>query len=217
MVAGCAAMDARCSQASLMENPAYLRAAAHYLMATEKGKPMTVMMPYADALRDIADWFRQLWAESLGKQYSLDREEVFAGQTPLKALGATDQHSQVQLYREGPNDKVFNLIELSRFDRSLKIPDTLPDVEGLDYLRGKTMNKLMAAELKGTMDALKENKRPVMRIVLPRLNAHSVAQLLYMLEVETAMAGRLFNVNTFDQPGVEAGKVIARKLMGGAG
>jgi glucose-6-phosphate isomerase len=79
------------------------------------------------------------------------------------------------------------------------------------------MNKLMVAELKGTMDALKGNKRPVMRVSLPRLNAHTVAQLLYMLEVETAMAGRLYNVNTFDQPGVEAGKIIARQLLGGRG
>ena len=217
MRAGCAAMDARCSQPSLMDNPAYLRAAVQYLMSTEKGKNISVMMPYADGLRDVADWYRQLWAESLGKQFSLDGAEVFAGQTPVKALGATDQHSQVQLYREGPNDKIFNIIEVARFDRTLKIPNTLPEVPGLDYLRGKSMNKLMNAELRGTMDALKASKRPVIRVVLPKLNAHTVAQLLYMLEVETAMAGRLFNVNTFDQPGVEAGKIIARELMGGAG
>jgi glucose-6-phosphate isomerase len=217
MVAGCAAMDTRCSQASLLENPAYLRAAVQYLMDAKKGKNMSVMMPYADGLRDVADWYRQIWAESLGKQYNLDAEEVFCGQTPIKALGATDQHSQVQLYREGPNDKIYNILEVGKFDRTLKIPDTLSQVSGLDYLRGKSMNKLMVAELKGTMDALKGNKRPVMRVSLPRLNAHTVAQLLYMLEVETAMAGRLYNVNTFDQPGVEAGKIIARQLLGGRG
>ena len=165
----------------------------------------------------MADWYRQLWAESLGKRMSLDGEEVYAGQTPIKALGATDQHSQVQLYREGPNDKIFNILEVRRFGTSLRIPDVLKKVKELDYLRGVTMNKLMAAELRGTLDALKNSKRPAIRIVLPQLNAYTLAQVLYMLEVETAMAGRLYNVNTFDQPGVEEGKQIARKLMGGRG
>lgn len=215
MAAGCAAMDKECSKASLFENPAYLRAAAQYLMDVKKGKTMSVMMPYADGLRDVADWYRQLWAESLGKRFDLDGNEVFAGQTPIKALGATDQHSQVQLYREGPNDKIYNVLEVKRFATSLRIPDVLPQVKGLDYLRGATMNKLMAAELRGTLDALKSSKRPVMRIILPQLNAYTLAQTLYMLEVETAMAGRLYHVNTFDQPGVEEGKIIARRLMGG--
>lgn len=211
---GCAAMDARCGTLPMMENPAYLRAAVQYLAHTQKGKAMSVMMPYADALRDVADWHRQLWAESLGKRLSLDGEEVYAGQTPIKSLGVTDQHSQVQLYREGPNDKIFNIIEVTKFDRTLRIPSVLNDITQFDYLRGKTMNKLMAAELRGTMDALKISNRPVSRIILPRINAHTVAQLLYMLEVETAMAGRLYNVQTFDQPGVDEGKKIARALMG---
>ena len=207
-----------------MENPAYLCAAAQYLLHVRKGKPMTVMMPYSDALRDVADWYRQLWAESLGKKNSLDQTNppdekyfVYAGQTPIKSLGATDQHSQVQLYREGPNDKIFLFIEAERFGCELAIPSVLPQVTGLDYLKGQTMNKLMDAELKGTMDALMESKRPVVRISMPCVEAGTVAQLLYLLEVATAMAGRLYNVNTFDQPGVESGKKIARKLMGGEG
>ena len=209
-------MDKRCSVADLMRNPAYLNSAIHYLADTKKGKTISVMMPYADGLRDVADWYRQLWAESLGKRLSLDGEEVFVGQTPVKALGATDQHSQVQLYREGPNDKLINLIEVRRFDKTVRIPDALTPIDAVDYLRGKSMNKLMAAELRGAMDALKTSRRPVSRIVLPRVNAHTVAQLMYLLEVETAMAGRLYNVQTFDQPGVEEGKRIARRLMGGA-
>lgn len=217
MFAGCAAMDARCAKADIGENPAYLRAAVQYLADVNKGKAMSVMMPYSDALRDVADWYCQLWAESLGKKNSLDGAEVYTGQTPIKALGATDQHSQIQLYREGPNNKLINIIEVGRFDSTLKIPDTLSFLSELNYLRGKTMNKLMAAELQGTVDALTLSKRPVSRIVLPRVNEHTVAQLLYMLEAETAMAGRLYNVNTFDQPGVEEGKRIARELMGAAG
>ena len=213
--AGCAAMDARCSTPDLKTNPAYLRAAVQYLADTRKGKVMTVMMPYSDGLRDMADWYRQLWAESLGKRYALDGREVFAGQTPIKALGATDQHSQVQLYREGPNNKIFTIVEVQRFDKTLRIPRVLESISELDYLRGKTMNKLMAAELRATMDALKQSLRPVTRIVLPRIDAQTVGQLMYLFEVETAMAGRLYQVQTFDQPGVDEGKWIARTLMAG--
>jgi glucose-6-phosphate isomerase len=217
MFAGCAAMDARCSTPDIEENPAYRRAAFHYLADTLKGKSLSVMMPYADGLYRVADWYRQLWAESLGKRQNRAGEEVFVGQTPIKALGATDQHSQIQLYREGPNDKLISVLEVQRFDKTLKYPDVLGEINGLGYLRGASMNKLMAAELKGTVDALKFSKRPVVRVVLPRIDAESVAQLLYMLEVETAMAGELYNVNAFDQPGVEYGKEVARKLMGGQG
>ncbi len=217
MMEGCAAMDQRCSSADLKENPAYLRAAFQYLAATNKGKVMSVMLTYANGLYSVADWYRQLWAESLGKRYSLDGEEVFAGQTPIKALGATDQHSQIQLYREGPNDKLINTLEVKKFAKTVPIPNVLASIDKLSYLRGATMNRLMAAELQGTIDALKLSQRPVARIILPRVNAHTVAQVLYMLEVETAMAGRLFNVNAFDQPGVEEGKRIARKLMGAEG
>lgn len=210
---GCRRMDERCGSSDPAQNPAYLRAAVHYLADTLKGKVMSVMMPYADSLRDVADWYRQLWAESLGKRFSLNGAEVYAGQTPIKALGATDQHSQVQLYREGPNDKIFTIVEVSRFTKNARIPNVLASIADFAYLRGKTMNKLMAAELRGTMDALKASNRPVVRVVLPKVNEDTVAQLLYMLEVETAMAGRLYNVNTFDQPGVEEGKKIARALM----
>jgi len=214
---GCARMDERCSVPSLTLNPAYLRAVMHYLLDTRKNKHIAVMMPYADALRDIADWYRQLWAESLGKRFAVDGTEVYTGQTPLKALGATDQHSQIQLYREGPNDKIITMIDVGRFDSTLRVPDVLPQISGVDYLRGKTMNKLMNAEFLGTMDALKASRRPVIRITLPRITASTVAQLLYMLEVETAMAGKLYRVNAFDQPGVEEGKRNARKRMGGEG
>lgn len=217
MAEGCAAMDARCTKTDVQENPAYLRAAMHYLLDTQKGKHLSVMMPYADGLKDVADWYCQLWAESLGKEHDFEGNVVHTGQTPVKALGATDQHSQVQLYREGPNDKVFNLLEVAKFDKTLKIPANLEYISELAYLRGKSMNKLMAAEYRGTVDALKVSKRPVIRVTLPRLNANTVAQLLYMLEVETAMAGRLYNINAFNQPGVEEGKKIARRLMGGEG
>ena len=214
---GCEAMDERCVSPDIEHNPAYLRAAVQYVADTVKDKKISVFMPYADSLEHVADWFCQLWAESLGKRHTLGGDEIFAGQTPVKALGATDQHSQIQLYREGPNDKIINIVEVKRFDRSIRIPDTLGELTELDYLRNKSMNRLMTAELKGTMDALKSSHRPTVRIQLPVVNANTVGQLLYMLQVETAMAGRLYNINAFDQPGVEEGKKIARKLMGGEG
>lgn len=216
LAAGCRAMDRRCSSDSLRDNPAYLRAAIHCLLCEEKGKTISVMMPYSDRLRDVADWYRQLWAESLGKETGLDgrKRSQPAGQTPVKALGVTDQHSQLQLYLEGPNDKVVTILEETTFERSLKIPDLLPGARGLGYLRGKTMNQLMAAERKATADALREAARPVIRVTLPRVNEHTLGQLLYMLEVETAMAGRLLGVNAFDQPAVESIKVFTRKYMG---
>ena len=217
VAAGCRAMDRRVSKASIEDNPAYLRAAVHYSLAERKGKSISVMMPYSDRLRDVADWYRQLWAESLAKNVPPDGSAPpsCAAQTPLKALGVTDQHSQLQLYLEGPNDKVITILEQSAFERSLKIPDFPAGKGGVGYLRAKTMNRLIASERKATADVLRDAGRPVIRITLPQVNEHAMGQLLYMLEVETAMAGRLFNVNAFDQPAVESIKVLARKYMGG--
>lgn len=215
LLAGCRAMDRRTSKASLRENPAYLRAAFHYLASEKKDKSISVMMPYSDRLRDIADWYRQLWAESLGKKESLDgsHKTLFAGQTPVKALGVTDQHSQLQLYLEGPNDKIITILEEKKFQHRMPIPRGPAGIRGIGYLRGKSMQRLIAAECRATADALREASRPVIRVVLPTVNANTIGQLLYMLEVETAMAGRLFNVNAFDQPAVEAIKVFTRRYM----
>ncbi len=215
LIAGCATMDARCKHSSLTENPAYLRAAVHFLGWHRKGKSISVMMPYSDALRDIADWYRQLWAESLGKTRSLDgREGIECGQTPVKALGVTDQHSQLQLYLEGPNDKIITIMDVKQFRDALAIPKVLPEMGGAEYLRGSTMAKLINAECKATAGALREAGRPVISVSFPKVTAHTVAQMLYMLEVETAMAGRLFGVDAFDQPAVERIKVLTREFMG---
>ncbi|MDH5510220.1 MAG: glucose-6-phosphate isomerase [Nitrospinota bacterium] len=217
MLEGAAAMDARCRSASLKENPAYLFAAIHYLMDTSKGKKMTVMMPYSHRLMDVADWFRQLWAESLGKKQDFDGNTIFAGQTPIKALGATDQHSQVQLYVEGPHDKLVCFLETEKIQSQLTIPPVFGDEPALAYLGGATMNRLLAVEKDGTEYALTVNKRPNMTIRLPKVDAHSLGQLLYMLEVATAFAGGLYRVDAFDQPGVEFGKNYAYAMMGRQG
>ncbi|MEX2016421.1 MAG: hypothetical protein WD873_07250 [Candidatus Hydrogenedentales bacterium] len=212
--AGCETMDRACASDALDDNPAAQGAAVHSALCLNKGKTISVMLPYADALRDVADWFRQLWAESLGKKYGLDGQTLHRGQTPVKALGATDQHSQLQLYLEGPNDKIINVLQVANFGVDLTIPDAVPEVTSLDYFRGKSLGDLLQAECHATAAVLEEAQRPVIRIDIPHVNANTVAQLLYLFEYQTAIAGRFFGVNAFDQPAVEAIKIKTREFLG---
>jgi glucose-6-phosphate isomerase len=212
---GAADMDARCSAADAMKNPAAILA---WLLVefAKRGKPNHVLMPYCNALYLLADWFRQLWAESLGKRHDLDGAEVCAGATPIKALGTTDQHSQVQLYREGPNDKVIGFLEVESFDHDVTIPADL-DVENLRYLQGQSLAMLLNAEKRATEYALLESKRPNFTIRFPRLDAHAVGQFIQLWQVTTAYAGLLLNIDAYDQPAVETGKKATFGLMGRAG
>ncbi len=212
---GAAEMDQRCSNVDALKNPAAVL--AYVLMEfTRRGKGNHVMMPYCNALYLLADWFRQLWAESLGKRYDRDGREVYAGATPIKALGATDQHSQVQLYREGPNDKVFGFLEVETFEQDVTIPADL-DVDALRYLQGSTLGTLLNAEKRATEYALVESQRPNFTIRFPRLNAHSVGQFIQLWEIVTAYAGLMLNIDAYDQPAVETGKVATFGLMGRPG
>jgi len=212
---GAAEMDERCTSEDLEKNPA-ARLAWLLMEFTKRGKGNHVLMPYANALYSLADWFRQLWAESLGKQTDLDGNEIYAGATPIKALGATDQHSQIQLYREGPNDKVIGFLEVEKFDLDLTIPTGL-GVEKLAYLEGKTLSQLLQAEKKATEYALVESNRPNFTIHFPEINAHTVGQFIQLWQITTAYAGLLLNINPYDQPAVETGKKATFGLMGRAG
>jgi glucose-6-phosphate isomerase len=214
LLAGAREMAQRCTRPDMMKNPAYLNAAIHYLLDTRRGKTVSVMMPYANALRDVADWYRQIWAESLGKANDVHGRKVFAGQTPVKALGATDQHSQAQLYVEGPNDKVFNLVQTETFRAKCPIPRTFRDVPDLAYLKGHDMGALINAELDATEFALAKAKRPSVRFVMDAITPENVGGLLYLLEVQTAFAGGLYEIDAFNQPGVEEGKKATAALMG---
>ena len=217
LMQGAADMDKRVKEADVLKNPAAMLAAVHYAL-NNKGKPMSVMMPYATSLYSLADWFRQLWAESIGKRYDLSgRKEVFAGQTPIKALGTTDQHSQVQLYREGPNDKVITFIEVERFGTKLAIPSSMKQVRTLEYLAGATMQQLMNAEKLGTEYALLESKRPTMTVLFPQISPETVGQFLYLYEVAVSYMGGLLGINTYDQPAVQLGKDATYALMGKPG
>ena len=191
------------------DHPAVVGAAMHYLMDTVRGRNVRVMMPYADALERLAAWFVQLWAESLGKDGK--------GSTPHGAVGTTDQHSQVQLYMEGPQDKVIEIVEVEEHPRDLTIPEAYEDLEGVGYLGGHTMAELLNVECDATRKALTEAGRPNSTIRLGAVNEENLGYLLQALEIQTAISGALYGVNAFDQPGVEAGKEITYKRMGRPG
>lgn len=209
MVNGIKDMDLALKNTDINENIAAQNALIHYLLDTQKGKNMSVMMPYSSRLKYVSDWFVQLWAESLGKS-------DYVGPTPIKALGATDQHSQIQLYNEGPNNKVISFIRVDEFDNTLEIPNIF-EYTGIGYLGGKSVNRLLNAEADSTRVALTDNKRPVVTITLDKINGYNLAQLLYMLEVQTAITGELYGIDAFNQPGVEQAKNYTYALMGRAG
>ena len=208
-------MDKRLKGDDVNSNAAAMIAAIHYLL-NEKGKTISVMMPYSTSLYSCADWFRQLWAESLGKQHGLTKKNVFAGQTPVKALGTTDQHSQVQLYREGPNDKVIQFLEVERFAQKLAIPSSLKSVPSLQYLAGSNFQTLINSEKLATEYALKESQRPTLTVLFPQISPQTVGQFLYLYEVAVSYMGGLLEINTYDQPAVELGKQATYALMGQA-
>ncbi len=214
LLAGAQAMDKRCKKSNVWDNPAYLSALVHYLADTQNGKTISVMWPYSDALARLADWYVQLWAESLGKFTDPENKKGAVGQTPLKAVGATDQHSMLQLFMEGPNDKIFTFIAAGRYRHRVMIPKAFHSLLGAGYLGGKTLNDLIQAERRGVTLALTEAQRPSITVTLPVINEHTVGQLLLLLQVQTAVAGQLYGINAFDQPGVQAGKDLTYAQMG---
>ena len=194
-----------------------LMAAALQFVAMKKGKNISVMMPYADSLKYIADWYCQLWGESLGKSVDKDGKYVYAGQTPVKALGVTDQHSQIQLYREGPFDKVITFIAVDNFRNDVMIPEGLPEFPDVNFLCGNTMGTLLNTERKATEYALAKKKRLNRTIVVPEVNAYTLGQILMLFMMETAFVGAMLNIDTFNQPGVEEGKNATYAMFGRKG
>ena len=213
MVAGAKDMDERCKSDAAFENPALLDAGL-MVLCMQKGVNMSVMMPYADSLKLMADWYAQLWAESLGKNVTLDGKPCNVGQTPIKTLGVTDQHSQLQLYTEGPYDKAITFLKVDAFRATTPIPHGCDDIPTIAFLGGKSHNQLIEAERKGTEYALYRAGRMSQTITLPEVNASTVGQLLYFFELVTAYAGALLNIDTFNQPGVEESKIAAYAVMG---
>jgi glucose-6-phosphate isomerase len=180
-------------------------AALHHALAKDGKLTHTVMWNYADRLKTLAAWWQQLWAESLGKDGK--------GTSPVGAVGPVDQHSQLQLFRDGPNDALYTIIAPDTKGHGLAAPTDRAKALGLDYLVGKTMGDLVAAEAKASAETLSRNKRPVRQIRVPTVDEYSIGALMMHFMLETILMGRLMGVDPFDQPGVEESKVLTRKYL----
>jgi glucose-6-phosphate isomerase len=214
LLRGAADMRTRCDADRWTSNPAGAFAVLQWLADTRYGRHGHVFMPYADGLRDMAAWFVQLWAESLGK---IRPDGTHVGPTPIAALGATDQHSQVQLFMEGPNDKTVTFLTVAQGSHDLHIPRLHAAHADLAYLGGHRLSELLGVEQFATAGALAARGRMNMLIGLERLDTWHVGGLIMLLEIATAFAGELYGVSAFDQPGVELGKRFAYGMFGRPG
>ena len=217
LLRGAAVAAEDCTKASMWSNPAYLFAALMFALREKKKRSTVVMMPYADSLAGVADWFAQLWAESLGKRLSVKGREVWAGQTPIKAVGATDQHSQLQLYMEGPQDKAVVFLGVESYRVDIKIPALFKELPDIAYLGGSSLGDLLRTEQAATARSLAVAGRPNLTMTMPKVTPASLGYLLYMLEVATVASGYLYQIDPLDQPGVEMGKKFTYGLMGRTG
>ena len=214
LLAGAKFMQELCENTNIKRNPALMSAVLQYIAMDKYGKNISVMMPYADSLQFIADWYAQLWAESLGKNKTLDGKDCNVGQTPVKALGVTDQHSQVQLYTEGPFDKVITFIGVDSYRTDVTIPGGCEDIPDVNFLSGHTMSELIKAEQKATEYAVTKAGKMNYTITLPVVNEFTLGQLLMLFMMQTAYCGELLNIDAFNQPGVEEGKNATYALLG---
>ncbi len=207
---GARAMAQRCTESDILANPAFYNGAAQYLHA-ERGRTISVVMPYADNLRFVVNWFRQLWAESLGK---IDAEGANKGLTPTEAHGVTDQHSQLQLLLEGPDDKLITFLSDPGFRfQGRRVPMRFQDIPAVKPLAGHTIGELFVSELKATRTTLSRRGRPNRTLALLERDAYALGELIILLEMETVVVAELMGVNAFDQPAVEESKVLTREYL----
>lgn len=185
------------------DDPEPAKGAALLRALEAKGRTLAVMMPYCDRLEPLTTWYRQLWAESVGKGGN--------GTTPLRSQGACDQHSQLQLYLDGPRDKVISFILLDQHCKGAALPE-IKDAS-LAYLQGRTLGDLMEAEQRATAETLTRNRHPVRIFGLKSLDEEALGALMMHFMFETMITGELLGVNTFDQPAVEEGKKLAREYL----
>jgi glucose-6-phosphate isomerase len=216
LLRGATTMSKICSKTdNLKENPAANQALTQYLMY-QKGKEYSALVPYSDKLSLVSDWYAQLWAESLGKKENKDGQIVNTNYSPIKAGGTVDQHSQLQLWREGKNDKVFTFITVKNFNKNVPvIKEAANAPESLKYMRYNSINELMDIELNATKQVLQQDKRPIINIEMPKVNAYELGQLMQMFMFQTAIVGELQGLgrNTFLQPAVEEGKRLTKENM----
>ncbi len=190
------------------DNPLLKSATILFDLKENHGINQTVLMPYSSKLKAFSFWFTQLWAESLGKKKLNDGTIAHTGLTPIVSYGATDQHSQMQLFIEGPKDKAFFIIEVEHFDCDFNLSSKL-NSNNLAKLSRFTLSQLMKAELIGAIQALQENHRPVFHLKISQNDEFHMGLLILFFESLTAMMGNLLKIDAFNQPGVEAGKIYA--------
>jgi glucose-6-phosphate isomerase len=213
LLAGARWMETAAREREEGENPVLFAAAvySHYLL--DNPKPVHVWFGYGQGLDRIGEWWQQLWAESLGKKRP---NGPAVGQTPARAAGVTDQHSQVQLYQDGPPDKVFTFVKWMDGREAGSVPPA-GFVPGMEMLGGRPLRDLFDAEFEGTIGALWKAGRPIVRIEIGRRDEAHIGALLQFWEWVTAVAGVCAGIDPFDQPGVEEGKILTRALMGEGG
>jgi glucose-6-phosphate isomerase len=207
----------RAEPEELLKNPAALYAALHWAADTELGARVHVLMPYTDRLREFAEWYRQLWAESLGKRVNREGKVVHVGPTPVGAVGATDQHSQVQLFMEGPFDKVITFVTVDDLGVDVPIPSRPELPTDLEYLPGHTLGELLRTEYEAASAALAEMGRMSCTLSLPDLSPATIGEAIMFFQIATGYAGAWYGIDPFDQPGVELGKRLTYAAMGRPG
>ena len=215
MLNGAAANAARCSADQPDTNPALEITALFYLLDTTRNKRLSIMMPYADPLQLFGDWYRQLWAESLGKRIENKPGNATAGTLPVTALGSVDQHSQLQMYLESPLDKFFTFMALDAWEHDLTIPASEENPRTFPYLAGKHLSDVVEAEFQATRQVITDTGHPNMTLRLPALNAHVLGQLIDLYQRITVYTGLLYGINPLDQPAVEKGKKLAIQFLRG--
>ena len=198
-------------------NPALVAAFIQFVLERERAKRILVLFPYSQALWKFSFWFKQLWGESLGKKLDRRGREVYYGQTPTAALGVTDQHSQLQLFIEGPNDKSFIFWEVKSFRDVLPIVHPFSNYDSMSYLANKNLADLFRAEKQATEIALTEAGRPNATVSVDRVSEETLGGLFMFSQYLTAYAGEFYDINAFDQPGVEYGKKLTFAMMGRPG
>jgi glucose-6-phosphate isomerase len=211
LLQGARDMDDQCKNSTIYQNPAFIISAVKYILYL-RGIKINVLMPYSSSLKSFADWYCQLIGESLGKKFDLDGKICHTGITPISALGTTDQHSQIQLYVEGPEDKLIIFLYVDKHEKKITIPDeNLPSE--LSYFKGITLNDLFKAEGKGTASSLTESGRLNFAISVNKVTSKNLGQLFYLFEMVTMVMGMLLNINPFDQPGVDRGKILTKDFL----
>ncbi len=182
------------------------RYAAHHVAHCAKGRTIHVLFTYSSALKQIGQWYRQIWAESLGKSAAF-------GPTPVAALGPTDQHSQLQLYQDGPDDKIYTFLTVNVYGSKLKVSKEIIKLDNFAYTKGKNFDDLMHAAAKGTSQSLADQKKPVGNINVKQCDETTMGELFVFFEIATAMTGLLAHIDPFNQPGVEDSKNRVQKIL----